>query len=256
MLDVASAVFLANYRGNTAFCDIACSTYTGCTFYVITGSSCFFQSSFTALKYVSQSPYSIRVSISSAVVLNTRKYVPFSGVRFANSIIASYSIPPIGCNNFCDQLSSCISFTTEYTLGSSNCDFASSSLNPVVTANKIGYLLLQPARAYTNQSSVNYLGSSILTIAGNMTYCPVACDALPTCIGFVLDSSSNCNFKSGMNTANYFTDPTVLSVILVTQSVNMNAVNEALRFSAENSTTVPVNYTAVSYLGIQIIRHY
>ena len=229
------------YNGNAVFCDLACAAQVGCLYFLKIGTSCYLHN--LAQSFVPDSTSKIYISNSAYPSFNSTLYVQFTGVRFTASLISSYAMVTSGCRVICNQMPSCISFTTESANGNNNCDFAASSLNPILNANKIGNLLAKPAQSYYDHASVNYIGSNILTIAGSISYCSQACDALSNCVGYVYDSSMMCNFKSMMNVTNYVRDATVVSKML--SLVDLTAVNNAIGFPA-------VPGMALKYLGCYI----
>lgn len=234
-----------SYHGNAAFCDLACTQLQNCLFYSISGTFCKLIDHVAGM--VVSNEWQIHLAKNSSIFLDTRNYVAFAGVRFTDSLISSVSIVPTSCQILCNQMATCISYTTDYTQGSNMCEFSASGLNPVIMTGKTGYLMTNPEQKYFIQSSINYLGNTILTLPGNITYCSVACDALPTCAGFVFDSLNNCIFKYGMNLTNYVVDSTVVSMILSLS--NLNSINNAVQFATENTTAIPLTYTPLTAFG-------
>ena len=228
------------YNGNTAFCDSACAELIGCIYYTITGTTC--QLHTTMQPFVLDSTSRLYISQSAFNLFDSRVYVPFVGVQFTTSLIKSYTIALSSCRVLCNQLTSCVSFSTNSNVMNS-CDLAASIANPVMNANKTGYLPMKPSQYYYNQSFVNYIGSSILNMTRNMTYCSTACDALPNCVGYVYETNSTCNLKSMMNLTNYLQDPSVQSIML--SLYDMIAVNNAIQMGSlsilsSTSTTIGI----------------
>ena len=168
--------------------------------------------------------YNARAYLSDTAITNNTYFVPFSGHEFPdassvcnNSIV---SMDSSACEYYCAQNPSCTSYNY----------FDRGTTSIAGPPSVIGYLVEQITRVYYQQIGVMYQDALILELSGNITFCDVACDALPTCVGYNLNQGK-CQFNSYMNKSNYIINSTSISMLL--NQIDLFDVDDLIRESIE-----------------------